>query len=317
MDADVVVVGAGLAGLLCARTLTDAGRPVVVLDKGRSPGGRLATRRIGAATLDHGAQFFTARTEQFGVLVDRWRAAGVVTEWARGFGGEGDGHPRYVSTGGMNALAKHLAAGLDVRCPAMAFAVHPDPDGWRVALDDGSHLTASSVVLTCPTPQSLALLVTSGVQLPEPLRTLDYDRTLALLAVLDGPSALAPPGALQEPGGTVAFVADNQAKGVSSVPALTLHASAAWSLQRWDHDREEVHAELLAMAAPFRGSAAVLESQVKRWRFAAPRDPWPERCWVAPEAPAPLVLAGDAFGGPRVEGAARSGLAAAAALLGV
>jgi renalase len=189
-------------------------------------------------------------------------------------------------------------------------ATNPIGASWA---GTGDEATTS---ITCPTPQSLALLVTSGVQLPEPLRTLDYDRTLALLAVLDGPSALPAPGALQEPGATVAFVADNQAKGVSSVPALTLHASAAWSLQHWEHDRADVHASLLAMAAPFCGGAAVLESQVKRWRFATPRDPWPESCWVAPGAPAPLVLAGDAFGGPRVEGAARSGLAAAAALLG-
>jgi len=310
-----VVVGAGLAGLLCARTLADAGRQVVVLDKGRSPGGRLATRRIGGATLDHGAQFFTVRTSQLADLVARWADDGIVYEWTRGFGSEPDGHPRYAVRGGMNALAKHLAAGLDVRCPAMAFAVHASDHGWRVALDDGTSVPASSLVLTCPTPQALALLVSSGVVLPEPIRTLDYDRTLALLAVLDGPSALVPPGAVQEPGGTVAFVADNQAKGVSTVPALTLHATAAWSLEHWDHDREAVHRDLLAMAEPYLGRAHVVESQVKRWRFATPRTPWPDACWVAPDTQAPLVLAGDAFGGPRVEGAARSGLAAAGVLL--
>lgn len=311
-----VVVGAGLAGLLCARTLADAGRPVVVLDKGRSPGGRLATRRIGDATLDHGAQFFTARSGEFTDLVSAWLVAGTVREWARGFGERPDGHPRYVVEGGMNALAKHLAADLDVRCSTMAFAVHPDPAGWRVALDDGTSVVGSALVLTCPTPQILALLVTAGVELPEAIRTLDYDRTIALLAALDGPTALRPPGALQEPGGTVAFVADNHAKGVSAVPALTLHASAAWSLERWDHDRDAVHHELLAMAAPFLGRASVVESQVKRWRFATPQAPWPGPCWVAPGAAAPLVLAGDAFGGPRVEGAARSGLAAGRVLLG-
>jgi renalase len=311
-----VVVGAGLAGLLCARSLADAGRSVVVLDKGRSPGGRLATRRIAGARLDHGAQFFTVRSGEFTDVVSAWMADGTVREWTRGFGEQPDGHPRYVVDGGMNALAKRLAEGLDVRCSTMAFAVHPDPEGWRVALDDGTSVHCSSLVLTCPTPQTLALLVTAGVELPEAIRTLDYDRTIALLAVLDGPSALGYPGGLQDPGGTVAFVADNQAKGVSAVPAITLHATAAWSLERWEHDRATVHEDLLAMAQPFLGSAAVVESQVKRWRFATPRSPWPEPCWVAPGAPAPLVLAGDAFGGPRVEGAARSGLAAGRVLLG-
>jgi len=52
----VVVIGAGLAGLMSAQQLQESGHDVVVLDKGKSPGGRLATRRIGDATLDHGAQ---------------------------------------------------------------------------------------------------------------------------------------------------------------------------------------------------------------------------------------------------------------------
>jgi predicted NAD/FAD-dependent oxidoreductase len=58
----------------------------------------------------------------------------------------------------------------------------------------------------------------------------------------------------------------------------------------------------------------VLEAQLKRWRFATPRTIWPQRWWQ-PDDGSPLVLAGDAFDGPRVEGAALSGIAAATALL--
>ena len=90
----VAVVGAGLSGLVAATTLAAGGHDVVVLDKGRSPGGRLATRRIAGATLDHGAQFFTVRDDRFAALVQAWSDAGVVVEWCRGFGPEPDGHPR-------------------------------------------------------------------------------------------------------------------------------------------------------------------------------------------------------------------------------
>ena len=74
----VVVIGAGLAGLMAAQQLHNNGHSVVVLDKGKSPGGRLATRRIGDATLDHGAQFFTVREPEFEHVVQQWVQAGVV-----------------------------------------------------------------------------------------------------------------------------------------------------------------------------------------------------------------------------------------------
>ena len=89
----VVVIGAGLAGLMAAQLLHNNGHSVVVLDKGKSPGGRLATRRIGDATLDHGAQFFTVRESEFEHVVQQWVQAGIVREWCKGFATP-DGHPR-------------------------------------------------------------------------------------------------------------------------------------------------------------------------------------------------------------------------------
>ena len=311
-----VVIGAGLSGLMAARGLHAAGHDVTVFDKGRGPGGRLATRRIGNAHFDHGAQFFTARDDTFAALVHGWQAEGLVYEWCRGFGANGDGHPRYAVHGGMNALAKHLAAGLDVRCNTLVFAVRPGTQrAWSVALDDGTAIHADAVVTTCPLPQSYSLIVSAEVHVPEPLWRTGYDSTLSLLAVLDRPSSVPAPGGVQDAIGFT-FVADNQAKGISDVPSLTVHADPEWSHEHWDEAPSVAHALLLAAATPWIGGATVVESQLKRWRFATPRTIWPEPCWQADGARGPLVLAGDAFAGPRVEGAALSGRAAAAALVG-
>jgi len=319
----VVIVGAGLAGLMAGRTLAAAGHEVILVDKGRSPGGRLATRRIGDATLDHGAQFFTVRDAAFAEDVAGWEADGLVRVWCRGFEVD-DGHARYAVRGGMNALAKHLATGLDVRCSTLAFALRPGqerPGGdgpgrraWSLGLDDGTGIDADAVVLTCPLPQSFSLMITASLELPPALRGTDYDRTLALLAVLDGDPAIPPPGGVQHAGEVFSFIGDNRAKGVSAVPAVTFHATPAWSLAWWD--RPDGLEALLDAAAPWLGSATVVTAQLKRWRFATPQAIWPEACWRSDDGPGPLVLAGDAFAGPRVEGAALSGRAAAAAILG-
>jgi renalase len=318
----IVVVGAGLSGLVAARALAaHADNEVTVFDKGRSVGGRLATRRLGAATVDHGAQFFTVRGADLSAQVAVWREAGVVDVWCHGFDGhdDTDGHPRYIAPAGMTSLAKDLAKDLDVRCGHLVFGIRRDAAsrrGWQVVIDDGTEHAADAVVVTCPLPQTFSLLFEAGVELPMELFGDDYDRTIALLAVLDGPSDVPAPGGVQAnrlEGTPWSFVADNHAKGVSAVPALTLHASPEWSEARWDTDAGEVHRLLLDAAAPWLGHANVVESQVKRWRFATPRSPWPDPCWVDPSRS--LVLAGDAFAGPKVEGAYQSGLAAAHALM--
>ena len=88
---------AGLVARAARCTTSPAGDiDVVVVDKGRSPGGRMATRRIGAATFDHGAQFFTVRTPAFRRRVDDWIDRGLVTVWNHGFDHD-DGYPRYVA----------------------------------------------------------------------------------------------------------------------------------------------------------------------------------------------------------------------------
>lgn len=310
---DVIVVGAGLAGLSAAGAVRDAGHTVTVFDKGRGPGGRMATRRVGAATFDHGAQFFTARDDAFEALVAQWERAELVTEWCRGFGDAPDGHPRYIVRGGMNSLAKHLAGGIDVRCNSLVFGVHRTAAGWSVQLDDASTYAADALVVTCPMAQSFGLVLSADIVMPEPLWRTDYDRTIALLAVLDRPSAIPAPGGVQGAEGFT-FIGDNYAKGISAVPAVTFHADPTWSEAQWDEPHEDTHRRLLEAARPWLGNAVVTDSQLKRWRFATPRAIWPERCW-RPADGAPLAVAGDAFAGPRVEGAVLSGLAAARSLL--
>jgi renalase len=313
------VVGAGLSGLVAARALA-ARHDVTVFDKGRSVGGRLATRRIGDGAVDHGAQFFTVRGVELQNQVDDWLDRSIATVWNHGFPGREDGFPRYIGTKGMNSLAKDIAAGLDCRTNQFVFAVREAADRserhWEVVIDDGSVEAVDAVVLTCPGRQSWALLAPAVRDLPSALFESDFKRTLALLVTLDRPSLVPAPGGLQfdpdDPEVAFGFIADNQLKGVSPVPAVVFHASAPWSVEHWNDELDSIRVAMLKRAEPWLGNAAVTEAQVKKWRFAGPTGIWPERCFH--DADRRLVLAGDAFAGPKFEGAFNSGLAAAAAL---
>ena len=322
----VVIVGAGLSGLVAAHELVAAGVDVAVVDKGRSVGGRLATRRIGDARLDHGAQFFTVRTPAFQRRVDDWIDRGIVHVWNHGFDADAaDGHPRYVATNGMNSLAKDLAAGLDgtscsIETSTMAFTVRataerdetPGVSGWDVVIDDASVRSGDAVVLTSPLPQSLALLVDSGVEMDGTLMRTEYDRTIGLLATLDGPSAIPASGGVHDGDEVFSFIGDNRAKGISPADAVTFHANPEWSEAHWNDD-DTLLEQLTAAAERWLGDASIVEAQVKKWRLATPRSIWPDPCWSG--ADGTIIMAGDAFAGPKVEGAHNSGLAAAHALL--
>lgn len=328
--ARIVVVGAGISGLCAATRLRDLGHDVTILDKGRGVGGRLATRRIetpdgATAIVDHGAQFFTVRSDEFGAAVRSWIDAGIVREWCHGFD-QHDGHPRYVVNGGMTSLAKHLAtsigspgtAPVHVRTSTLVFEIRPGtPGGWTVVIDDGSTIDCDAVITTCPLPQSYSITVTAGAELPPELLRSDYDRTIGLLAVLDGPPRIPAPGGLQNPDDVFSWIGDNHAKGVSPIPAVTFHAGPTWSTEHWDDDPQAGRDALIEAARPYLGSASIVVAEYKKWRFATPRAPWADRCLVSPTEPGTLVFAGDAFAGPKVEGAFLSGLAATSHLASI
>jgi predicted NAD/FAD-dependent oxidoreductase len=314
---DVLVVGAGIAGLIAAGELQRAGRRVLVLDKGRGVGGRLASRRIGGATFDHGAQFITTRDPRFAAVLEQGRQNGAMEEWCRGFAGGADVHARWRGKPAMSAVAKHLAAGLDLHLETPVAALRRAGNQWSAETTTGRTFTADAVVLTPPVPQSLALMDAGGLILAPEMRTrlaaIEYERCLAIMAVLDGPSRIPPPGGLAPADGPIAWIADNQLKGISAEPAVTIHATHAFSLAHWDRDREESASALLEAAAPWLG-AGITTFQVHGWRYSKPMRVDQAPCVLVSQSP-PLVLAGDAFAGPRVEGAALSGWAAAEAIL--
>jgi renalase len=144
----LAVIGAGLAGLTCARALADAGLRVEVFDKGRGLGGRLATRRIDGGQFDHGAATLTAERAAFGAFLESNPSA---CAWPEGGGWVGD--PR------MSALVRPLAEGLDISNAVEITGLSKDPEGWRLQTSTGDlDGRYRRLVLAIPQPQAEALL---------------------------------------------------------------------------------------------------------------------------------------------------------------
>jgi predicted NAD/FAD-dependent oxidoreductase len=157
MSADFLVVGGGISGLACARSLLDAGRSVLVRER-EDLGGRVKTVDINGRPVDVGAAYFTANIPAFSEVVDGWVDLGLVRPWTDtfhvatpdGMSGTRTGPMRYVAPAGLRRITEHLATGLDVE-------LHSEVERVGVSAQvDGS--TYAGVALALPGPQALAVM---------------------------------------------------------------------------------------------------------------------------------------------------------------
>ncbi|MCI1192535.1 NAD(P)-binding protein [Calidifontimicrobium sp. SYSU G02091] len=327
MSARVAVVGAGIAGLACGARLRDAGLAVTLFDKGRQPGGRLATRATDVGTFDHGAASFAVRNaggddEGFGAEVARWAAAGVVAP-DPALPGAWMGVPT------MNALPRALAATLDVRQGVRVAAIGRDGRRWHVldaerrVLGDGAF---DAVVVAAPAEQAVPLLAGSPA-LAQVLASVHSEACWAVMAAwTTGAPVLARPllGPLchrpdsTAPLGPLACVRHENGKpsrDASGTQRWVLTATPYWSAHNLELDAAEVVRHLLDDLArrSVRALGAPVHAVAHRWRYAEVPQPVAAPCgWDAERA---LGACGDAWcadpGASSVERAWRSGRALA------
>jgi renalase len=331
------VIGAGMAGITCARTLVQAGHRVTVFEKSRGLGGRMATRNSSFGSFDHGAQYFTVRDARFEAalatepaLIKRWSANSVRVLDAAGQVAAAalpSREAHWVAAPGMKSLvagwASHLPADsvhLQTRITRIERdALHPQQWQVRAELtDDATHVFSGfdRVLLALPATQSRAVLAASGLQ-PDWVQTLEKVEvapcwTLMLAfpqAVQPGLSTLGPHwNAARSTHHRIAWLARESSKpGRGPVERWTVQASAAWSLEHLEDDKARVEAKLrkaFSEITGIRAEPAHVDSQ--RWLYAQTVRPLGRsHLWSAQTS---LGLAGDWCLGHRVENAFVSGL---------
>lgn len=313
---EVIIIGGGLSGIMAARTLMENGVEVLIVEKSRSVGGRLATRRIGEGKADHGAQFFTVRSPELQEDVEKWLEAGWVKRWF------GTPYPRYTSTAGMNALAKQLAGSIPVKLNTRVSSIRDGRDGpLEVELENGEKIPANHCIVTAPAPQALQLV--GGIAQPE-VPTISFAPCFEGMFTFDGPSSIPSPGHVDEglPDG-VERVVDHKKKGISSTVTVSVYMTGDWSKKHVDMEEDSIIAPIQKVAEGFleKGSR-VTGAQLKRWKYAEAeavvRTPFVE---MGHEGR--IVLCGDAFlrendeaGRTRFESAYLSGVSAGTRVAG-
>tara|TARA_R100001086_G_scaffold121438_1_gene62506 strand:+ start:2839 stop:3795 length:957 start_codon:yes stop_codon:yes gene_type:complete len=308
----IAIVGAGMAGMSCGQRLSRLGHEVGLFDKGRGPGGRMATRRMedGGTTLhfDHGAQYFTARDPRFVEQVAHWEAAGVAARWAAA------GDDAWVGTPAMNAPLKAMAGELGVQFGTRIEQLVRDGDGWQLDGEGAPDARFSAVLVAVPAEQAGPLLQPHAPAMATLADQTASDPCWTLMAGFEAPLALVQDTLRQR--GPIGWAARNNAKpGRASEECWVVQASPEWSRAHLEDNAETVAAALLAELAEANGGPLPrqLGATAHRWRFARSGTAGEEALWDAEQR---IGVCGDWLIGPRVEAAYMSGLLLAEAVGG-
>ena len=283
-EVNVMVVGAGISGLICAREAVASGRSVRVLERARGVGGRCATHRLGGLAFDIGVSFLHGRDPAF-LSALRGVPGRRLEGWPRAIRGAGRpcqpeafqaGEERLAFGDGVTAFPKHLARGLDVRAQARVERLDLSRERPRIVLEGGEELEARHVVLALAAEQVLRLLATVP-ELPRPLasvlallETSSSEPSLSLCAAYP-PGTPVPPwdACYPEDSSILQFVAHESGKREAPPSlGLVLQARPAWA--RRNLESPAWPEALLSEAGRILGAWAAnpTATHAHRWRFA-------------------------------------------------
>ncbi len=316
----IAIVGAGVAGLACAAGLAGAGRAVTVFDKGRRPGGRVATRRAGSLQFNHGAQYATARSEGFRAVLDHLQGTGAAAPWPAA------GQGRWVGVPGMSALPASLAASCGATLLQERHVAHLQRvgDEWalrhlpaadakpgEVTQSGGEVARFDAVLLAVPHAQAAPLLLAAGQgAFAQAVRSVVVAPCWTLMLAFAEP--LRAPDVQRLADGPLAWVArENSRPGEAAGPdRWVANASPALSREWLERDKADLAADLLPLFAAATGAvAAPVHVAAHRWRYALTERPLGEAAlW---DADARIGVCGDWCLDGRVEAAWQSGSALA------
>jgi renalase len=318
----IAIIGAGMAGLTLACLLR--GRAdVVVFEKGRGVGGRMATRRLGDYSFDHGAQFFTARTPAFQRFLQAYQTQGIVQEWRPRVLTLAQGEkaykrdwfePHYVAVPGMTALCKAMAAGIELRLGVPVGRPQRQPDGrWRLPLGatkmNSSDLNAAAlsdefdwILCTAPAPQASSLLPPDFAYQALLASVVMSPCITLLLGLQETPCWRFDAARLKHP--VLDWISCEASRpGRGQQDGLTLHSASSWAAAHLHAPDEYLAACMLDALQTVTGDSLppIAMQQIKRWHYAQAETPEEPLLLLDPRLQ--LAACGDWANQPRVEGA--------------
>jgi len=246
----VAVIGAGVAGLACARVLRRAGFYVDIFDKDRIIGGRTATTRIGLTPFDPGAQYLTARGPKFSDFVKELADTGYASRWLpRNDAGDNMGQltPWYVGTPGMSSIVRPLAEGIRIYTGRHVHTLQRSEKGWHLWFEDKTSVGPFAAVAVATPVRDTQLLLGRVPAITDRIESVRMQPCWALLVKLDT-RTLPERDVYSDMSDVIRWIARNNSKPGRSGKGdnIVVHASPRWSREAEDAEPDAVADELWA-----------------------------------------------------------------------
>jgi photolyase PhrII len=322
----IAMIGSGLAGLMCSRILLDQGLQIQCFEKSHRAGGRASTRIAdGVCQFDHGAQYFTIRDPVLIPYLDSWCQDKLVAQW--------DGHivaidqpgslrdvvsmKRYVGTPNMESIGTHFAKDLSIAFETEVTRVECEPKGYRLLSKTGRDLGAFDLVLwNCP-PVQVQKLIPLECNWRDQLSQVEMVPCWSVMLAFEQRWNVPFDGAFINDG-TLGWIARDSSKPSRSkaLDTWVLHSTVAWATENIELSKELAIQGLIQEAERVTKSTMPVPRVAKahRWLYCQPKESLTlKSLWDETHR---LGACGDWCGGPRVEGAMRSGMALAGQVLG-
>ena len=274
MTNKAAIVGAGLAGLSCARSLRRAGFFVEVFEQARIIGGRIATTRIGGDTFDHGAQYLTARSQEFGEYLTEISGLGYAGRWTpraalNGADGDGQTSPWVVGTPGMASVVRPLTESVRISTGKRVHTLEQRDKGWHVRFEDEISVGPFQAVAVAAPAAEARLLLGRIPELVAPLSRVRMVPCWALMVRVEE-KILPDQDVYSDVSEVIRWVARNNTKPGRNPTGenIVIHASPAWSREAEDADPEAVAEELWSEVSHVLGLPPVRPSRMTAhlWR---------------------------------------------------
>ena len=312
---DYIIIGSGLSGLTIANILTNNGLKTIVVDKGIKAGGRMSHGvmnrfEVGGNDFkyDHGAQFFTARSDEFKNEVDFWLENKWINKWCNGFS-KNDGYPRYIGIDGMHSLPLKISKNLNVFQKTTIKTLKLLKHDWFLEGSDNINFSSKYLIMTPPLPQTIKLLSKHiclfDKNFLDEIKNINYDKCISLMMSIKKETNIKFPGAMQKPNSFWDFVTDNKIKKKKKKHCITAHASASFSDYIWEFNDEKCKSIMIDELAKLVNFEKI-ETKIHKWKYAKPKQVL-NYFFKQAKHNQNLIITGEIFGGAKLEGAFLSG----------